>query len=265
MKLLHRTTRKLRMSEAGEKLYLQAEKILNLAGAVQQDINDLTQEASGVLRFTAPISIGDRIIEDLLPKFIALCPKVTVELNFSNRAYDLASGENDIALRAFDVLPELVVAKSLGRVRNVLVASKAYLKNSEKINGIHDLNRHNCIQFSHQRDWNIWDFYQQSSTSTSTSTSAVQRIVATGNLATSKYASAKVLALKGLGIANLPFYAVDKFIEQGQLVRVLPNYQLCLHEMTIIHAAQRQLPKKLQIFKGLIVDWFTEHPEYLWQ
>ncbi|NRA20354.1 MAG: LysR family transcriptional regulator [Oceanospirillaceae bacterium] len=258
--LLHRTTRVIRMSEAGQKLYRESQKIFSLAHQVQRDIVDMAQEVSGLLRFTAPISIGDRIIVDLLPKYRALCPEVMLELNFSNREYDLASGENDIALRAFASLPELVVAKPLGRVRNVLVASEQYLARYPLLTAMHQLHKHNCILNSHQQEWNLWQYAAQSTVVISAEPT---EIAVSGNIATSKYASAKILALQGEGIANLPWYSVDKLVKSGELTVVLPEYHFYFHQMAVIHAAQRVLPKKLRIFKALLVEWFVEHPEYL--
>jgi len=256
--LLHRTTRVIRMSEAGQKLYNEAQKIFSIATQVQRDIADLTQEASGLLRFTASVSIGDRIIQDVLPAFREQCPEVVLELNFSNRALDLASGENDIALRAFEALPDLAVAKSIGKIRNVLVASTEYLAQRAVLIHINQLSEHNCILSSHQQSWNMWHFEQSDR-----GEEAVQSILVSGNIATSKYASAKILAMQGEGIANLPLYAVDKELKSGALQLVLAQYPLYIHDMAIVHAKQRHMPKKLQIFKALLIDWFAQHPEYL--
>ena len=224
----------------------------------------MTQDVSGLLRFTAPISIGDRIIVDLLPKYRELCPKVELELNFSNQAYDMASGENDIALRAFETLPELVVAKSLVKVRNVLVASPGYLAQSSALTAVNQLHQYNCILNSHQQDWNMWLYREHSADERGGhTTEGATEVLVTGNIATSKYASAKILALQGVGIANLPWYSVDHLVKSGELEVVLPKLCFYFHQMAVIHASQRHLPKKLQIFKRLIIEWFDQHPEYL--
>lgn len=253
--LLHRTTRVIRMTAAGEALYVEAQKIFSLANDAVRNVHDMTQEASGLLRFTAPISIGDRIMKDIIVPYQTLCPKVSLELNFSNQAFDLASGENDIALRAFETLPELVVAKSVGRVRNVLVASESYLSNSPKIARVQDLKSHNCILNSHQQAWNVWQLKRDGGTQQ-------ESVVVSANVASSKYATAKMLAEQGCGIANLPWYAVQEAVLQKKLCLVLEDYNLCVHEMAVIHAAQRQLPKKIRIFKDLLIEWFENHPEF---
>ncbi|MEH6446435.1 MAG: LysR family transcriptional regulator [Oceanospirillaceae bacterium] len=275
VKLLHRTTRVIRMSQAGEKLYVEAQKIFSQANSVERDIQDMTQEASGLLRFTAPISIGDRIMQDLLVPYQKECPNVALELNFSNRAFDLASGENDIGLRAFASLPELVVAKSVGKMRNVLVASVDYLNTHPTVNSLQDLKAHNCILNSHQQAWNVWQMHRQKITKVETQLASTsprlptydeslqaQPVVVSGNIATSKYATAKMLAEQGCGIASLPWYCVEPSVADNKLQRVLVDYELYVHEMAIIHAAERLLPKKLKVFKRLLVEWFVRHPQY---
>lgn len=253
--LLHRTTRVIRMTDAGESLYIEAQKILSLANSAVRNVHDMTKEANGLLRFTAPISIGDRIMQDIIIPYQRLCPKVSLELNFSNQAFDLASGENDIALRAFETLPQLVVAKSVGSVRNVLVASESYLSKYPKILRVQDLKSHNCILNSHQQAWNVWQLKSDVN-------AQAESVVVSANVATSKYATAKMLAEQGCGIASLPWYAVQESVVQEKLHIVLDEYYLCVHEMAVIHAAQRELPKKMRIFKELLIEWFECHPEY---
>jgi DNA-binding transcriptional LysR family regulator len=93
----------------------------------------------------------------------------------------------------------------------------------------------------------------------------VNSIVVTGNLATSKYSSAKLLAIQGHGVANLPWYSVQEAVKNFELQLILPNYQLFVHQIAVVHAQQRQLPKKLSVFKQLIIDWFAENSEYTYK
>ncbi len=106
--LLQRTTRRLSLTEAGKTLYQQAGEIFALARQAEQDIQALTEEDGGRLRFTCPVSTGDRMVSELLASFAALCPGVEVELNFTNQMVDMSQGENDIALRAMNEVPRKI-------------------------------------------------------------------------------------------------------------------------------------------------------------
>ncbi len=125
--LLQRTTRRLSLTEAGRTLYQQAGEIFALARQAEQDIQALTEEDGGRLRFTCPVSTGDRMVNDLLARFAELCPGVQVELNFTNAMIDMSQGEHDIALRAMSSIPDNLVALPLGRLKDVVVASPALL------------------------------------------------------------------------------------------------------------------------------------------
>ena len=125
--LLQRTTRRLSLTEAGKTLYQQAGEIFALARQAEQDIQALTEEDGGRLRFTCPVSTGDRMVSELLISFAALCPGVEVELNFTNQMVDMSQGENDIALRAMNEVPDNLVALPLGRLKDVVVASTELL------------------------------------------------------------------------------------------------------------------------------------------
>lgn len=90
--LLQRTTRRLSLTEAGRTLYVQAGQIAALARQAEQDIQALTEEDSGRLRFTCPVSTGDRMVSELLARFAEICPGVEVELNFTNAMIDMSQG-----------------------------------------------------------------------------------------------------------------------------------------------------------------------------
>ncbi len=125
--LLQRTTRRLSLTEAGRGLHQQAGEIFALAREAEEGIRALTEEDSGRLRFTCPVSTGDRMVSELLARFAELCPGVQVELNFTNAMIDMSQGENDIALRAMELIPDNLVALPLGRLKDVVVASPALL------------------------------------------------------------------------------------------------------------------------------------------
>ena len=125
--LLQRTTRRLSLTEAGRVLHQQAGEIFALAREAEEGIRALTEEDSGRLRFTCPVSTGDRMVSELLTRFAEICPGVEVELNFTNAMIDMSQGENDIALRAMDQVPDNLVALPLGQLKDVVVASPTLL------------------------------------------------------------------------------------------------------------------------------------------
>lgn len=252
--LFHRSTRSVTLTEAGQHLLIKAEQIFVLANSAQQQVQDLTQDAKGLIRFTSPVTLGEKLIGDILPSFHRQCPKVDLELNFSTSALQVETGEQDIALRAFEVIPDNLVAKQVGKTRNVLVASLEYIKEFGQPDAPLDIYRHQCISNSHKVSWNHWKLVKGKHTID---------LDVKGHVSTNEYSTARILALHGEGIANLPYYLVEDDLAQGKLINVLADFNVPVHELHIVHAAQRLIPKKMRIFKSLLSQWFEDHPQYL--
>lgn len=253
-KLLHRTTRVVTLTEAGRHLYQHAIQIFSLARDAEQVVQDLTQEASGILRFTAPITLGERVLDELLTPFWEQCPQVKVETHFTSRTFKIVDGDQDIALRAYDMLPENVVAKSVGQLRNAVVASPDYIQRLGTPKTPIELYQHRCILFNHVERGSHWLF----------KTGDSQEIISVnGQLSVSQYSTARRMALAGYGIANLPFYQVEADIRNGHLLHLLTDWLSYSHDLYIIHASHLHLPKKLRLFKELLSDWFGSHQQYL--
>ncbi|WP_428625220.1 LysR family transcriptional regulator [Sedimenticola sp.] len=253
-KLLHRTTRVVNLTESGQHLYQHAIQIFSLAKEAEQVVQDLTQEASGILRFTAPITLGERVLGDLLPPFWEQCPQVKVETNFTSKAFKIVDGDQDIALRAYDTLPENVVAKSVGQLRNMVVASPDYVQRMGAPNSPIDLHQHPCILFKHVERGSHWLFE---------SADTKEIVSVNGPLSVSQYSTARHMALTGFGIANLPYYQVEQDIQQGRLEALLTDTRTYSHDLYILHASHLYLPKKLRLFKELLSEWFTQNRRYL--
>lgn len=151
--LLQRTTRRLSLTEAGRVLHQQAGEIFALAREAEEGIRALTEEDSGRLRFTCPVSTGDRMVSELLARFAELCPGVQVELNFTNAMIDMSQGENDIALRAMELIPDNLVALPLGRLKDVVVASPALLAREGIPATPYELGGRSCLLQGHNPDW----------------------------------------------------------------------------------------------------------------
>lgn len=255
--LFHRTTRVVTLSAAGEQLWLRAEKIMQLAYDAQQSLSDEQYGMSGTLRFTAPINLGERIIKDILPDFIAQCPEVNIELNFSQTMRDIEHGEQDIALRShLNHLPDNVVAHRIGYIKNILVASPNYLNTQPAIKQPSDLSQHQCLPYTNAGTQDTWHL-QKGDTQ--------YDVAIVGRQSAFNYSTILILAQMDVGIGNVPLFYSDHLIAAGKLTPVLPSYHSALHQLSIIHARYRRLPKKITLFKQHLVNWFIQHDAYIIQ
>ncbi|WP_429167857.1 LysR family transcriptional regulator [Aeromonas rivipollensis] len=252
--LLQRTTRRLSLTEAGRTLYVQAGQIAALARQAEQDIQALTEEDSGRLRFTCPVSTGDRMVSELLARFAEICPGVEVELNFTNAMIDMSQGENDIALRAMDQVPDNLVALPLGQLKDVVVASPALLAREGVPATPYELGGRPCLLQGHNPAWEQWHFRK---------TGEEAHILVQGKMRANHYSTVLQLARSGMGFAKCPLMLVETSLARGELVAVLTDWQTALHPLHVLHAQQRRVPRKIRLFKQVLAQWFAERPHYL--
>lgn len=252
--LLQRTTRRLSLTEAGRVLHQQAGEIFALAREAEEGIRTLTEEDSGRLRFTCPVSTGDRMVSELLARFAELCPGVQVELNFTNAMIDMSQGENDIALRAMELIPDNLVALPLGRLKDVVVASPALLAREGIPATPYELGGRSCLLQGHNPDWEQWHFRQGEEEA---------HILVQGRVRANHYSTLLQLARAGMGFAKCPLMLVEASLARGELVAVLTEWQTGLHPIHVLHAQQRRVPRKIRLFKQVLAQWFAERPHYL--
>ena len=252
--LLQRTTRRLSLTEAGRVLHQQAGEIFALAQEAEEGIRALTEEDSGRLRFTCPVSTGDRMVSELLARFAELCPGVQVELNFTNAMIDMSQGENDIALRAMELIPDNLVALPLGRLKDVVVASPALLAREGIPATPYELGGRSCLLQGHNPDWEQWHFRQGEEEA---------HILVQGRVRANHYSTLLQLARAGMGFAKCPLMLVEASLARGELVAVLTEWQTGLHPIHVLHAQQRRVPRKIRLFKQVLAQWFAERPHYL--
>ncbi|WP_323921769.1 LysR family transcriptional regulator [Aeromonas caviae] len=252
--LLQRTTRRLSLTEAGRVLHQQAGEIFALAREAEEGIRALTEEDSGRLRFTCPVSTGDRMVSELLARFAELCPGVQVELNFTNAMIDMSQGENDIALRAMELIPDNLVALPLGRLKDVVVASPALLAREGIPATPYELGGRSCLLQGHNPDWEQWHFRQGEEEA---------HILVQGRVRANHYSTLLQLARAGMGFAKCPLMLVEASLARGELVAVLTEWQTGLHPIHVLHAQQHRVPRKIRLFKQVLAQWFAERPHYL--
>ncbi|WP_299010781.1 LysR family transcriptional regulator [uncultured Shewanella sp.] len=252
-KLFHRTTRSMHFTEAGEALYLKARQIQLLAIEAEMRLKDMTQVVSGDLHVTAPLELGKALCRHVIPQFCRDYPDINLMLDCGHEKKHIELGDYDVALRADDTLPQDVVAKPLGIIRNVIVCSKQYLNK----NSMPDRNNiHQCafVLNSRERRWGAFELHcgeQMVSLSVS------------GHLHCNTYSGIGDLALQGLGLACLPFYQVEEQIHRGEFIHVLPQWSIRAQALNLLYAQRREMPQKLLRFNMAVKQWLLSNESYL--
>ncbi|MEP9385891.1 LysR family transcriptional regulator [Mesorhizobium sp. KR9-304] len=235
--LLQRTTRKLRLTEAGQAYFETAsigvEAILD-AGA---QVSAAQQEPRGTLRISAPIDMDEAVVK-LLSDFRMRYPKVAQEVHFSQDVVDLFTSNIDVAIRAGSLKDSRLVARKVGTGTWVPVASPEYLRAQGRPAHPEELSRHSLIQFE-QKGKAQWLLRRGT---------AVATVPLSKQIITNHPAAVRSFAIRGEGIALLPTYLCRSEFRDGTLVRILPEWTGETDPVNLVYPAQRFVAAKLRVF-----------------
>lgn len=253
VRLLQRTTRRVSLTEVGERIFEAAGRILAEAEDIRAVVHHLDEEPRGLLRVTAPLDFGVEVIESLLPSFLARHPQLSLELDLSNRVVDLVSEGFDLALRATTrTLPESsLVGRPLLPIRMGLFASASWLDRHGTPIQIEQLRDVSALWFTAggRRTPGVWRL-QSGAKSVEIQVRAALRV--NDMLAVTR------AAVAGLGVALLPVFATSHLVHPGELVRILPDWGIDHGEIHALYPSRKHLPAKTRVFLDHLVRAFAE-------
>ena len=218
--LVQRTTRSLRLTEAGQRLVDDTRAAFEQIEQSFAQVRDLSEQPGGLLRVTAPVALARQQLVPLLAEFLKDFPAVRIELDLSDRLSALATEGYDLAIRHTARPPDTHVAWALCDTLSVLVATRAYLRKHGEPQKPADLQAHNCLHYPRSQDTPAWTFEPRDP-------AAAERITVPvgGNLAANNSEALREAALAGVGIALMPDFSAQAALRQGKLVRVLPDWK----------------------------------------
>lgn len=233
--LLHRTTRRLGMTAAGEQLMARAPDWLNELDEMTGELREAQRGLSGTLRVSAPVTYGEMRIGPLLRDFRAPHPDLVIDLRLSDRFVDLAAEGIDLAIRIGRLDDSALVARKLGVIRLLVVAAPAYLAQHGQPAHAADLTRHLCLRDTNMRGDGAWPL---------TEAGQLHRIAVSGNFLANSARLTRDLAVQGEGIAICPDYVVLDDLARGRLVHVLPQASGPTLDIHAVHLGQRRLARR---------------------
>ena len=217
--LVLRTTRSVRLTEAGQQLVDTTAGAFDSIATAFAGIRDLAAAPRGRLRLTAPVALARQQIVPLLPAFLRAHPEVRIDLDLSDRLVPLAQEGFDLAIRHTHAPPETHTAWRLCATRSVLVASRAYLRRRGMPAQPQDLAQHDCLHYLRPGDAPSWRLARVEGDGPKIT------VPVAGPFAASNSEALREAALAGLGIALLPDFSAQAALRAGKLVPVLPGWR----------------------------------------
>lgn len=237
VRLLQRTTRRVGVTAAGETLLARAPALLDELDAMLAAVTEDSRGFSGTLRISAPVSFGEIYVKDLLSRFAAPHPDLTIDLRLSDVYVDLAAEGIDLAFRIGEGAISSLKRRKIGQIRSIAVASPGYLARHPAPQRAADLDRHICIVDTNRADPSRWVFIEGGQ--------PVTVRVRTRFMVNSAQV-ARDLALDGHGIAFCPHFVLGDDLATGRLVQVPADSQGPSFPVSAVYLEGRTMPRKVR-------------------
>lgn len=245
--LLHRTTRRVQLTQDGQAFYERCQDLLADMDEVQHLFARSPQALRGRLRVDMPARFARHFVLPHLPAFLHEHPQLALELSCTDRRVDVVREGFDCVLRVGTLADTSLIGRPLGELRVVTCASPAYLQRHGVPQSPDDLHAHRLIhyasQFGRKPDgWEYWDGTRYAS------------VPMEGALTVNSSDAYEAACIAGLGLIQAPVAGLRTLVEQGLLVEVLPQYAAEPMPVTLLYAHRRHLPQRVQAFMA----WLTE-------
>nr|WP_298147986.1 LysR family transcriptional regulator [uncultured Pseudomonas sp.] len=239
VRLLNRTTRKLRLTEVGQEYYERCRQIMLDFAEAEQAVMQLQQAPSGLLRITAPIEFGQLFLGRVLGEFMRQYPQISAEVELTSRPVDPLEEGVDIVILVGQPQDSTLVARKLLETERLLCASPGYLAEQGTPRSAAELSGHRAVLLPHDSPRH-WPLLGESV--------PCQRVLSSNNIT---FAREAVLA--GAGIAALPSMICQDALRRGRLVQLLPAARLPVGEVYAVYPSRRFQAMKVKTFLDFLI------------
>lgn len=246
--LIQRTTRQLKITPGGQNYYALCKKGLQEIQNAEREIVAGQAEPQGLLRVTAPIDLGGKVLPAVLSRYLEKFPQVKVELNLTDNITDLVGEKFDVAFRVGKLDDSSLIARKVGLANYALYAAPKYLKARGQPLQPQDLREHSCLTFQPMgtEEWRL------------ESKKGSAKITISGPIVVNNLSALKAFILQGDGIAYFPNFLVREELAAKKLVRVLPDWGSKPRPLHMVYPAQKHPPPKLSAFVALALEMLRD-------
>ncbi|MDN2659884.1 LysR family transcriptional regulator [Neptunomonas sp. CHC150] len=247
VRLLQRTTRKLKLTDDGEELFSRCQPLINELETARDQLSATQEDPRGRLRITMPSELGVFMMNDVVSTFMQRYPKINLEVELSTRLVDLIEEGVDLAIRVGELADSSLIARRVAHVSRALYASPDYLKRMGTPKTPDDLEKYEC--FGQLKAHEYWEFEDWPTA-----------VEVKGHLKVNSIAFAKEMVMQGHGIARLPRVYCRNCVQAGELVEILTDYKCPLIEINAIYPSRRHLNPKVRLFIDHMMEMIVDHP-----
>ena len=247
VQLLERSTRRLRLTDAGSEVLEYAQQGARVSDAVSSIASNYGATVSGKLTLSAPPSISDSLLAPLINGFQRLYPDVHVQVLIAERAVDHIADGVDLIFRIGHSSKSNLIGRKLLNYRHQLLASPTYLKGSSRVRHPQDLLNHRLLSFARWKPRDRWIFEHADGNATET-------VYFEPHLSMNDYAGLAPAILEGAGIGELPPVFLPSLSRKGPVVEIMPRWRFRTFELWLLHLGNRQLSRAVRVFRDYAVE-----------
>jgi len=248
-RLIHRTSRRFALTEAGRVLAVRAGRILAEAEAAEAEAHAASAVPRGRVRLAAPMSFGLRHVAPALPEFLAAYPEVSVDLQLDDRVVDLVGGGIDVALRIADLPDSSLVARRLCPVRRWVVGTPDYFARHGRPARPLDLRHHACLGYLYLASGETWRFTDAAGTE--------EAVTIRGPLSATNAEALSFVLEAGLALALQPDFLVWQAVREGRFVTVLDEWSAPALSVHLVTPAGGPRPLRVAVLLEFLTRRFT--------
>ncbi len=250
VRLLQRSTRRLRLTEVGQAYYQRCAAIASQMEEAETAVSSMLHVPQGRLKITTTVEFGVFYLSPILNEFLKKHPKVNAHIELTERVVDLIGEDIDIAVRMGELDESSLTARRIGNSALRLVASPAYLKKNGAPKKVEDLKKHECIVFTGPHPDGVWELLGPGN--------AKEEVQVQGRITSNSLSMVREAALAGEGITLVPPFAVEHALQKGELVAVLPDWGTRNDPISIVFPSSRLLLPKVRVFVDFLAESFKQ-------
>lgn len=245
VRLLHRTTRKLALTEAGERFYAECDSALDRIEQAAHAAEALSEGPRGQLRISLPTDLGLAGLSQALSEFIAEHEDLTVDMVYLDRQVDLLDEGFDLAIRIGELPDSSLIARRLVQTRRIVIASPAHVDRCGAPDRPEDLSGRECLAYTYHRAPRQWRM---------TNGQETRAVTVKGRVITNSSLALVEACASGLGIAFIPEFRAAEHLRDGRVVRVLEDWSqpVPLHA---VYPSAHFVPSKVR----RLIEYLTKH------
>ena len=247
VRILDRSTRRLRLTDVGAELLSHAQQGAQLSEAISSIASNYGATVSGKLRLSAPPSISDSMLAPLINAFQMRFPEVRVQVLIAERAVEHIADGVDLIFRIGQLSDSALVGKKLLSYRHQLLASPDYLKKYPPLRHPQELVNHRLLSFARWKPRDRWIFEHVDGIGKET-------VYFNPYLSMNDYAGLAPAIVEGVGIGELPPVVLPQLSRKGTLVEVMPKWRFRTFDLWLLHLGSRHTSKAVEAFKNFAVE-----------